>query len=949
MKKQVKNRPGHTVLRLWILVLGLLSMSITFTGILAEEGRAIDKSGAVLAGNDIPPVVKDIQVIIDGSFDKEKKEPYAYMARQLIQLHPGDTLDQKMLQESIDTLKLSNRFSAIHVDSTSQADGETLIFTLTPYLTIAGIDIEGKYPLFEREILNQMTIYPGNPYTPDQLSAQTGAVVQEYKRAGYIDPKVSITEERQPGEGKGIIHVDIDKGPHYFLGTLRFTGNDSLSATALKLRMSVWRADILPWFGRFSEYRLKKDMTSLLNYYHSKGFVDAEVSYSLARPEDGPQTDVTVEIKEGPRYTVEMVGNEEFWDMTLKKDLVLFTTGNRNNTGIRKSIRNITKHYHEAGYLETKVTIDTCSGVENTPALHPLCVVIDEGPQTIVDQVNIAGNESIDEEQIKEQMLTRPPSLLHDGAYVPETLDTDVYAVTTLYQNQGFTKREVGSEVSLNTNKTGADVLLEIKEGPQTRVRSIAFQDLTVVPEDAARKVLVQHLGDPFQKAAVEVEKEAIVGLISEKGYPHATVQARITYNADHTQADIVYAVDPGPAVTMGDIFVSGNLHTDEKVILQELEIKPDSPLSLQALYDAQRRLRNMDIFHGVTYRTFGLKEKADTVDLFIEVEENKPYYAQGGIGYESDTGIFGRIKGGDRNLFGWNKELWAAAEVSETGYRLESQFAEPRFLGTRITATVGVFAEELAEFNQPFGTRSIGGFLGFNYLWGKNLTTAVNFSLERLTQFSVDAQPGEDLNEEPRTIFVTTPSLTYDTRDSFVRPTRGLLSSLIVDLSKGAEDEADDFVRYDFDTRYYWTPWQKLTFAGRARIGQVISYSESDVVPDDQLFYLGGIQSVRGFAENLLRFDANGDPVGGKTAITGNLEARIDLGYNLELATFYDIGSVRDTLSDEGPDSFRSSVGIGLRYITPIGPIGLVYGHKLDPLDGESSGRINFSIGYSF
>ena len=216
--------------------------------------------------------------------------------------------------------------------------------------------------------------------------------------------------------------------------------------------------------------------------------------------------------------------------------------------------------------------------------------------------------------------------------------------------------------MSFNKDKTGADVQLDIEEGPQTRVRSIAFQDLTVVPEDAARKVLVHHLGDPFQKAASEVEKEAIAGLISEKGYPHATVQAKISYSADHTQADIVYAVDPGPLVTLGDVFVSGNLRTDEKIILQELEMKPDSPLSLQALYDAQRRLRDMEIFHGVTYRTFGLKEKADTVDLFIEVEENKPYYAQGGLGYESDTGFFGRIKGGDRNLFGLNKELWAAA-----------------------------------------------------------------------------------------------------------------------------------------------------------------------------------------------------------------------------------------------------------------------------------------------
>lgn len=946
MKKQLEKGHRHKLLRLWALVLGILCM--TCAPGLAEESVTVKNTAAV--PKSAKEVVSGIEVVIEGALAQDKKNSYIYMAKRLIRLHPGDPLREEAVQASIEALKFSQRFSAIHVDSTSQAGGETLIFRLTPYRTIAEIDIEGQYPLFEQQILNQMTIYPGNPYTPEQLSSQADSVVQQFKREGYIDPKVSITEQRDSGDEKDVILVNIDKGPHYVLRSLAFEGNNNVSATALKLRMSVWRADLMPGFGRFSEYWLKKDMTSLLDYYHSKGFIDAELSYRLAYyPGDSQQVDVTVEIKEGARYTVTFAGNEEFWDMTLKKDVAIFSSGNRNNTGIRKSIKNIKKRYHEAGYLETEVTVDTCPGSDTNKGMHPLCFTIDEGPQTIVDEVRITGNEVIPEKQIKKQMLTRPPSILHDGAYVPETLETDTYAVTTLYQNQGFTRRTVDSDVTLNKDKTSADVSIDIDEGPQTRVRSIVFHGLTVVPEAAARKVLVHHLGDPFRTAALEAEKEAIAGLISEKGYPHVTVQAKITYSEDHTQADIVYEVDPGPLVTLGDVFVSGNLRTNEKVILQELEITPDSPLSLQALYDAQRRLRDMQIFHGVNYRIIGLKEKADTVDLFVEVEENKPYFAQGGAGYQSDTGLFGRIKGGDRNLFGLNKDLWAAGQVSETGYRLETQFSEPRFLGTRTTATVGVFTEELTEFNQPFGTRSIGGSLGFNYIWGKHLTTALGFALERRTQFSVAAQSGETFTEDPRTVFITTPSVTYDTRDSFVRPTRGLFSTLVVNVSKGAQNQFDDFARYNFDTRYFWTPLKKLTFAGRARVGQVVSYADSDLVPDDQLFYLGGIQSVRGFDENLLRFDANGDPVGGKTAVVGSLEARIDLSMNLELATFYDIGSVQDTLLDEGSNRFRSSVGLGLRYLTPIGPIGLVYGHKLDPEDGESSGRFHFSIGYSF
>ncbi len=945
MKKQLTKRHRHKRWRLWALILGLL-LSTCGPG-LTEETGTVDNAGAKT--NRPAMVVSGIQVIIDGPLSQDRKNSFASMARQLIRLHPGDALQEKTVQASLDALKLSNRFSAIHVDSTSRAGGETLIYTLTPYRTIAEIDINGKYPLFERQVLNQMTLYPGNPYTPEQLSSQTGAVARRYKREGYIDPKVSVTEQLEPGDEQAVIFVNIDKGPHYVIGTLTFEGNTNVSATALKLRMSVWRADLMPWFGRFSEYQLKKDMTSLMDYYHSKRFADAELSYRLAHPGDLQQVDVIVQVKEGPRYSVDFAGNKHFWDMTLKKEVVIFTSGNRNNTGIRKSIRNIKKRYHDAGYLETKVKADRCSGTEADTETRPLCFTVEEGPQTIVDQLTIAGNEAIPEEQIKKEMLTRPPSIFNNGAYVPETLETDTYAVTTMYLNKGFTKRTVDSSVKLNQAKTGADVALDIKEGPQTRVRSIVIEGLTVVPEAEARKVLVHHLGDPFRSAASEVEKEAITGLISEKGYPYATVQTKISYSADHTQADIVYAVDSGPRVSLGDIFVSGNLRTDEKVIKQELAMEPGSPLSLQALYEAQRRLRDMEIFHTVNYRTFGLKEKADTVDLFVEVEENKPYYAQGGTGYQSDTGFFGRIKGGDRNLFGLNKELWASAAVSQTGYRLETQLIEPRFLGSRTAATASVYAEDLTEFNQPFGTRTIGSSLGLNRIWDKHLVTAISFALERRTQFSVEAQPGEEFDEETRTDFVTTPSFTYDTRDSFVRPTRGLLSSLGVNISKGVGNQLDDFVRYKFDTRYYFTPLKKLTLVSRAMVGQVVSYSDSALIPEDQLFYLGGIQSVRGFDENLLRFDSKGDPVGGKTAVVGNLEARIDLGMNLELATFYDVGSVQDALLDEGSGGFRSSVGLGLRYITPIGPIGLVYGYKLNPEDGESSGGLHFSIGYSF
>ncbi len=929
--------------RLWALTLGIIIFQSTWVLAADTIGAGHDAVGAAETG----AVIHDLHVVIEAA--PERQAFYAAIANRLIPIQAGDRLTDAALQTAIEALKLSGRFSAIHVDSTSEFAGETLTFTLTPYRYIEDIRIRGNYPIFERDILNQMTLYPGDPYTREDLSAQTGAIVKRYKREGYIDPQVSVKALRDPGDENAVILVEIDKGPAYGLGRLTFEGNRRVSSSALKWRMKVWRTTLVPGTGRFSEYQLKKDMASLLTYYRRKGFADTELSYRIDDTGASREVNVTVQVREGERYTIAFEGNRRFWDLTLKKDVVIFSDGNRSNIGVRKSVQNMKNRYREAGFLDARIKVETTMPPGSPVGIRQLRFVIQEGPRTLVNAVEITGNQILPETAIKKQLLTRPPTLFHDGVFVPDTLDEDVYAVTTLYMQQGFQERTVDSAVSFTEDKTGAAVSLKINEGPRTTVRSIAINGLTVLPEAAARKVLVHKIGDPLRKAALDAEKEAIASLVSEKGYPHATVNARVTYSEDRTQADIVHDVNPGTRVTIGGIFISGNLRTAEKVIQQELAVQPQTPLSLRSLHDGQRRLRDMDIFHGVSYRTFGLKEKEETVNLFVEIEENKPYYAQVSAGYESDSGFFGRTKVGDRNLFGLNKDLWASGEVSQTGYRVETRLTEPRFLATRTTASIGAFTGELTEFNQSFGTRTTGASLGFGRDWGRHVTTALSFRLEVRDQFSVeDRAPGE-AEEETRSIFITTPYIRYDSRDSFVRPTRGLLSSLGVDISKGVQDQLDDFFRYQFDTRYYWTPLKKVTFAGLARIGQVLPYADSDKVPDDQLFYLGGIQSVRGFKENLLRFDSEGDPVGGKTAVVGSLEARIDLGMNLELTTFFDVGSVQGALVEGGSDRFRSSVGIGLRYITPIGPMGLLYGHKLDREKGESAGRIHLSIGYSF
>jgi outer membrane protein insertion porin family len=200
-----------------------------------------------------------------------------------------------------------------------------------------------------------------------------------------------------------------------------------------------------------------------------------------------------------------------------------------------------------------------------------------------------------------------------------------------------------------------------------------------------------------------------------------------------------------------------------------------------------------------------------------------------------------------------------------------------------------------------------------------------------------------------PRTMIVASPSVIYRNTDSFVRPRKGIVCSAIMDISKGISSDLDDFFKYRFEGRYYVTTMDRITLAVRGRYGFIDPYNEQQRVPEDQLFFLGGTSDVRGFDENKLRFDFKGDGVGGRESVVGNVEARINLLLNFEFTLFYDIGTIRKTRVDQGSDDWRSSAGLGLQYITAIGPIGFMYGHKLDRKEGESSGRFHFSLGYTF
>ena len=902
------------------------------------------------------PTVAAIRIHIDGTrADAEKMEG---IARGLIDIKAGEPFSEPALSSALAALKRSGLFAAIHVpDPDFGKPAVTLDFHLKPFARIKEIKIKGGFPLRETEIRNVMSIAVGDSFRKDALTAQEKKIARLFSEEGYIQPRVRASAKKDPADGHMIVHIDILKGPFYHLETVHIIGNTAYSDFRLKMRLDTWQSSKL-WGGpsRFTDEKLKADIKTLRQFYRQKGYCEVRVDSKVEKDKRSGRVRVDITIREGPKYVVRFSGNSAFWDFTLKKDLVLFTEGNPEGFGLRKSLRKIRKRYQQAGYPDVRVRAPR--GRESSDdGVRRITIEVDEGPRYIVETVDVSGNRAFSDERIKKQMLTAPPGLLYSGAYVPETLNDDSRAIKAFYLKNGYRR----AEISHRTKKTPAPeepdnirvkVSISIREGPQTlvkRARVKGAEDLGLKNPKAA---LSMKAGAPFQEFLVRSEQSRLAARVSEKGYPHVKVTPKVDVSADDTAADIVYEVRPGPYTEMGRAFFTGNFRTRRKVLAREMTLSPGDRFSLSQMLASQRNIRGLNAVSSARFQTFGLAEKEKQVDMLAGIQEIKPYFVELAAGYDTRRLFYVNLTGGNSNLMGLNKELRGKLEWSQIGHRAEIGLFEPRFFGTRVKSSTNLYTEEMEEPNKDFGVRTHGASLGLSRRLFKNMEATLNFQFESREQYRTDEQPipeEEKEDYEPRSILVTTPSLTYNSTDSFVRPTRGVRASCSVDVSHGLKNSLDDFYKYRLDGRYYYSPFDRLTLAAHGRLGYIDPFGDKSRIPDDQLFFLGGIADVRGFSENRLRYDADDDPVGGRTQYLASLEARFDLGMNVELGVFYDTGAVRDALTDAGSDDFRSSAGLALRYITPIGPIGGMYGWKLDRKPGEDPGAFHFAIGYTF
>ena len=751
------------------------------------------------------------------------------------------------------------------------------------------------------------------------------------------------------------------------LKRIEFSGNKHFSSARLKLRMKSWSTSLLPGnMNCLNEKWLKQDIEALITFYRKKKFADVSIETEITPTPNGKSNILNLVIQEGPQYEILFSGNTFFSHRQMTQELTLFKKGDANGSGIRKGRSAIRKKYIDAGFSDVAVKVKTNLIPQKKGTIKQVTFIISQGSQMVVKQLEITGNKLVETAKIKDAMITRPKTIMNHGGFNADVLKKDLEAISLVYVSQGFLNvgidRDIrveeeghpppdnpqppGPEDSEKTLPRHVFITVKITEGPRTLVKNARVSGIDgIIPREKAMAALTLSTGKPFRDYMVKSDANVLAALVSEKGYPHVKVDTDTQLNEDKTRAVLTWQVTPGPLTRFGDIHYSGNQRLKQKVIEKKVNITPGEPFSLKELFLTQKRIREIYSVESVKITAPGLKTEESRPDIDITVSERKPYYVEAAIGYDTENSAYLKLKTGDTDFMGRDMNAWVEGNISGIGHKFETGVRDPFFLDTSIAATFTLYQEDEKELNQDFGIRSWGADSGFSRELTPHLTAGVNFKYENRIQYDSD---NED-EEETRNILITSTSLAWDNRDSALKPSKGFLSFVSVDLFTGLNNDLDRFLKYQLDMRHYRSPFKGLTFAMAGRVGYIQPLGSDNTVAEDQLFFLGGISDVRGFKENMLCLDSNGDALGGRTSMSASVEARIDLPASFELAFFLDTGRIDSTGQADALNDFRYSAGTGLRYITPIGPIGLLYGYKLNPEDGESPGQIHFSIGYTF
>jgi outer membrane protein assembly complex, YaeT protein len=717
-----------------------------------------------------------------------------------------------------------------------------------------------------------------------------------------------------------------------------------------------------------------------------QNFSNADIDESVKRLyETGFFSDVRIAVSGGTLVVtvsenqlinqVVFNGNRKIKDDKLQAIVQTQPLGPYSDALISADIERIRESYSAIGRSDVEVTTQVVPVAEGRVNL---AFVINEGDRTKIKSINFVGNQAYSDGRLAAVLQTKESGILsfltRKDVYSADKLRADEEALRQFYYNHGYADfRVISSDATLDEASNEYTITITVEEGERYRFGDISVESTVegVDPVELER-LLETRSGDIYNASDIQKSMEAISRRVSSQGYPFARIVPRGDRNFETNTIGVTYLVDQGERAYVERIEIRGNTRTRDFVIRREFDISEGDAFNQEVISRAKRRLEALGYFTTVNIST-APGSAADRVVIIVDVEDQPTGSFGIGAGYSVDDGVVLEASVEEKNFLGRGQFIRVAVGGGLDDARSYSfSFTEPYFLGYRLAAGFDVFRRETSSFDY-YDYEEQGVTLRVTAPITEDLATTFRYTYKELEYtndgaFGLDGLPGggddnvsspiaDLIDGSPYKQSILSHQLVYNTVDDRLNPHEGIYASFTHEYAGLGGDS--EFYKFFGKVRYYHTLSDEFDLVGSlsAGAGHVIGTGDNLNIFDQ--FTIGG-KDIRGFESDGIGPRLDGDALGGTTYFTASAEATFplpilpqDLG--IRGAVFADAGTlygndVANSAGAEGTDmSWRASVGAGIVWLSPFGPLRFDYAVPVLKEDFDEEQHFRFSMAGQF
>lgn len=698
-----------------------------------------------------------------------------------------------------------------------------------------------------------------------------------------------------------------------------------------------------------SEFDLEEIDKSIRNLYQTGLFLNVSADLEI----EDSMVVLVYNVSEKPFiHKIYFEGNDEISEESLREKLTINEGEVFDKGKIESTIKELRAKYQDENFFNVKITYDIEERENNSV---DLIFSIDEGKEAKVYRIEILGNEFYSDKKIKKTMETDEKGffswLTGSGKLVSDEIALDRERIRALYLNSGFMRVQVSEpEIVYNEDKTRITLKIRIVEGERYKVDSVNIKGNVHIDEETLLNRVTLKKGEYFSSEKFQKDIETLTESFTAIGYAFANIEPETSVDDEKHIVNITYHVDENMLYRIERIEISGNEKTRDRVIRRELEIAEGDVYSSVKIKRSKQNVQYLNYFEEVTLTEEPLPD--NKMNLRLNVKEKPTGTFSIGAGYSTLDGFVGTLQIQKDNLFGLGYSLNLKGEFSSKRTDYTLSFTNKWLFDRPITFGFDLYNLERSYYD--YTKKSQGGALRLGHpIVGRKLYMYYRFAYEMEDIYDIDDDASDYVKEQEgkTTVISFTPSIVYNTTNHPLTPSKGNKSKYYIKYAGGVLGGDNNYAKTGFESSQFFPLFWKFVGMVHGEIGYLKSLDDKPL-PIDERFRLGGMYSVRGFKYgDISPKDENGYDYGGDKYVLFNVEVTFPISESANLmgVVFYDTGQVYDNGEAYFSYDLRKSAGFGFRWYSPIGPLRLEYGKKLDKKEGESSDRWDFSIGGMF